>query len=117
MAKGEKISKSKARKWVNNYKKKHEKDKNFLSSMLFHKKIVMDMLNEDKCEGLRVYNAMDDEGKLHFVLVGTDANGKNILPPTDEYVAKTILDSAGGDPVLINDGLPCPGPPGCPEEL
>ncbi len=114
MAKGEKISKAKAKKWVNNYKKEHEKDKNYLSSMLFNKKIVMDMLNEDKCEGLRIYNAMDDEGKLHFVLVGTDANGDNILPPTDEYVAKTILDSAGGDPILIDDGVRCP--PICPPD-
>jgi hypothetical protein len=112
MAKGEKISKAKARKWVNSYKKKHEKDKNYLSSILFNKKIVMDMLNEDKCEGLRVYNAMDDEGNLHFILVGTDANGNNILPPSDEYGAKTILDSAAGEPILIDDGDKCP--PICP---
>lgn len=114
MAKGEKISKSKARKWVNNYKAKHSKDKNYLSSMLFDKKIVMDMLNEDKCEGLRVYNAMDDEGKLHFVLVGTDANGNNILPAGDEYGARTIQESADGEPILVNDGRSCP--PNCPPD-
>lgn len=114
MAKGEKISKSKARKWVNNYKKKHEKDKNYMSSMLFDKKIVTDMLKEARCEGLRVYNAMDDEGKLHFVLVGTDAKGNNLLPLGDEYAAKTILDSADGDPVLVDNGIPCP--PHCPTD-
>lgn len=114
MAKGEKISKSKARKWVNNYKKKHEKDDNYLSSILFDKKIVMDMLNEPKCEGLRVYNAMDDDGSLHFILVGTDANGNNILPPTEEYTTKTILEATDGDPILIDDGQKCP--PDCPPD-
>lgn len=114
MAKGEKISKGKARKWVNNYKKKYEKDKNYLSSVLFDKKIVMDMLNEARCEGLRVYNAMDDEGNLHFVLVGTDANGNNLLPPGDEYGAKTVLDSTNGDPILIDEGARCP--PTCPDD-
>lgn len=108
MAKGNKISKSKARKWVNNYKKKHGKDKNFLSSMLFNKDIVLKMLREDKCQGLRVYNALDDDGGLHFVLVGTDAEGRNILPSGDEYLAKTIEEVDGGDPIMINDGLPCP---------
>lgn len=115
MAKGEKISKAKARKWVDNYKKKHSKDENFLSSMLFDKKIVMSMLNEDKCEGLRVYNALDDEGKIHFVLVGADAKGNNILPTGDEYMAKTIDEGDGGDPILINDGDPCPDD--CPPDL
>ncbi len=108
MAKGEKISKAKARKWINNYKRKHEKDKNYMSSMLFHKKVVMDMLNEDKCVGLRVYNALDEEGKIHFILVGTDEKGKNILPPGDEYAAKTVEENADGDPILINNGEPCP---------
>lgn len=108
MAKGNKISKSKARKWVNNYKKKHEKDKNFMSSMLFDKHIVLKMLKEDRCKGLRIYNALDEEGKLHFVLVGTDAEGKNILPKSDEYMAKTVEEVEGGDPIMVNDGLPCP---------
>lgn len=114
MANGEKISKAKARKWVNNYKKKHSSDKNYLSSMLFDKAIVISMLNEHKCEGLRVYNAMDDEGKLHFVLVGTDANGNNLLPPGEEYTTKTVIDSADGDPILLDDGKPCP--PFCPDD-
>lgn len=114
MAKGSKISKSKARKWVNNYKKKHGNDKNFLSSMLFDKHIVLKMLNEDKCEGLRIYNALDDEGGLHFVLVGTDAEGNNILPSGDEYMAKTIEEADGDDPILINDGQNCP--PNCPDD-
>jgi hypothetical protein len=114
MAKGEKISKAKARNWVNNYKKKHGNDKNFLSSMLFDKHVVLKMLHEDKCEGLRIYNALDDEGKIHFVLVGTDGNGKNILPGGDEYMAKTVEEIDGGDPILIDNGARCP--PLCPPD-
>lgn len=112
MAKGEKISKSKARKWVDNYKKKHSKDKNYLSSMLFDKKIVMSMLNEDKCVSLRVYNSMDDAGNLHFVLAGADEKGNPILPKEDEYTTRTAEESADGDPILVEDGERCP--PYCP---
>jgi hypothetical protein len=119
MAKGEKISKKEARKWVKNYKEKHEKDVNFLSSMLFNKKIVESLLSEEGCEGLRVYNAMDDAGKLHFILVATDAAGNNILPDTDDYgiAAKTIDQDASGGAILVNDGAPCPGSPGCPKDI
>ena len=106
MAQGEKISKAKARKWVNNYKAKHSKDKNYLSSMLFDKKVVMDLLNEDKCEGLRVYNSIDDEGKEHFILVATDSNGNNLLPSSDESLTESYS--------LLDNGRPCP--PYCPED-
>lgn len=104
MAKGEKISKAKAKKWVNNYKAKYGKDKNFLSSMLFDKKVVIDMLNEDKCEGLRVYNAIDDEGKEHFILVGTDEQGNNLLPSSEESLTESYS--------LLDNGERCP--PFCP---
>ena len=77
----------------------------------------MDMLNEDHCVGLRVYNAMDDEGRIHFILMGTDSAGKNILPDTDEYTARTVAEESGGSPILINDGTPCPGSPGCPPQI
>lgn len=119
MAKGEKINKKTARKWIKNYEKKHHGDKNYLSSMHFHKKIVMDMLSEESCVGLRIYNAMDDEGKLHFILVGTDSHGKNILPDGDDYSTnmRTASEVMGNEPILINNGLPCPGQPGCPDDI
>lgn len=114
MATGEKISKGTARKWVNNYKEKHEQDKNYLCSMLFNKQIVLSLLNERGCESLRVYNALDEEGKEHFILVGVDASGKNILPETDEYTGNTADVDANGGAFLVNNGSPCPGLPGCP---
>lgn len=106
MANGGKISKAKAKKWVNNYKAKHGKDKNFLSSMLFDKKVVIDLLSEDKCEGLRVYNAIDDEGKEHFILVGTDAKGSNLLPSNEESLTESYS--------LLDEGKRCPTD--CPPE-
>jgi len=118
MPKGEKITRKEARKWIKNYKDKHEADANFLSSMLFDKKIVKSMLSETGCEGLRIYNAMDDAGKLHFVLIATDASGNNILPDQDDYTAaKTIEQVATGTVIIINNGMPCPGTPGCPQNI
>lgn len=106
MANGGKISKSKAKKWVDNYRTKHSKDKNYLLSMLFDKEVVIDMLNEDKCEGLRVYNAMDEEGKEHFILVGTDSKGNNLLPSSEESLTESYS--------LLDEGKRCPTD--CPPE-
>ncbi len=58
------------------------------------------MLHEDRCKGLRVYNAVDDEGKEHFVLVGTDANGGNLLPSSEESLTESYS--------LLDNGLRCP---------
>jgi hypothetical protein len=113
--KGDKISKSKARKWVDNYKKKHGKEKNFLSSMLFDKEVVLRLLSEKGCEGLRIYNALDDEGKEHFILVGTDAKGNNLLPKEeDDDASLSMSRMADGGAMLLNDGMPCP--PFCPDD-
>lgn len=109
MANGAKIPKSKARKWVKKYNQKHEKDPNFLSSMLFDKEVVLDLLNEPNCAGLRIYNAEADDDTLHFVLVGIDANGNNLLPAEEDTVT--------GAYSLVDEGKPCPGKPGCPREL
>jgi hypothetical protein len=113
MAKGEKITKSKARKWVDSYKKKFGKEKYFLSSMLFDKEIVLKLLSEQGCEGLRVYNALDDEGKEHFILVGADAKGNNILPDGDDD-SSTMNKATGSEAMLVDNGYPCP--PACPDD-
>jgi hypothetical protein len=106
--KGDKIIKD-------NYKKKHGKEKNFLSSMLFDKDIVLTLLNEKGCEGLRVYNALDDEGKEHFILVGTDAKGNNLLPDSDDDTPLSMSRTASDNgAMLLDNGMPCP--PFCPDD-
>jgi hypothetical protein len=109
MPNGSKISKDKARKWVKKYNQKHEKDPNFLSSILFDKSLVLDLLNEPNCAGLRIYNAEADDDRLHFVLVGVDANGNNLLPAEEA--------TTSGSYSLLDDGQRCPGQPGCPKEF
>ena len=101
MAKGDKITKSKAKKWVKNYKDKHPKsDPKTLWSELFDKKIVTDLLSEPGCEGLRIYNSYDDNGNLKFILEGTDANGNNLLPANEESTTEAVF--------LVEDGSGCP---------
>ncbi len=120
MAKGNKINRSKARKWVEGYKKKFGKEKYFLSSMLFDKEIILQLLHEHGCEGLRVYNALDDEGKEHFILVGADAKGNNILPhddDNDDDDRSTMRKATGNQAMLVDDGYPCPGNVGCPDNI
>jgi hypothetical protein len=104
MANGGKITKAKAKAWVDRYKKKHDKDPKKLFSELFDKSLIEDLLKEPGCAGLRVYNSYDENDDLHFVLVGTDANGNDLLPTTEE--STTEVNS------IVEDGRRCP--PFCP---
>lgn len=36
------------------------------------------ILTQEKCKGLRIYNALESDGKINFVLVGTDTDGNDM---------------------------------------
>jgi hypothetical protein len=59
------------------------------------------VLAEDGCEGLRIYYGMGDDLKVHAIIVGTDANGNDILP-------QRMLTAAGNDASIIENGTRCP---------
>lgn len=58
--------------------------KNQTISAVFEKNIIEQILNQDGCEGIRIYNALNDEGKITFVLVGYDKDEKD---KTDGFIA------------------------------
>jgi hypothetical protein len=98
-----KISKARARKMADKFRKEGKG----ISSVNFTAEQFERLLKETNCAGIRVYNAYDEDKKeFTMFLVGTDANGNNLLPVKDE------LEDA--DPYSIeNDGIPCP--PNCPD--
>lgn len=60
------------------------------------------LLQREDCKGVRIYYGMKPEDqKIHAIIVGFDAEGKDILP-----VEGIIMD--GTDGYIIEDGQPCP---------
>lgn len=70
--------------------------------------IIRRLLNEDGSVGIRVYYAIDDQGKKQLLLVGVDADGNNLLP--QEGSAAEAVENME-DPIIVNHSFPCP--PAC----
>ncbi|HVB03331.1 MAG TPA: hypothetical protein VNE41_06395 [Chitinophagaceae bacterium] len=79
----------------------------------FDKASLEALLNQDSCQGMRIYLGMDGKNTLHFILVGTGPQNNDLVPPRRDY-QKHILSVAGsktGKDILLENGQPCP--PGC----
>lgn len=100
-----KISKTKAKKWVSKFKNEGGKGS---KSAMFSKADVLAILGQPNCEGLRVYNGFDEEStasdKFTMFLVGTTADGTNLLPTSDTSTTEQYF--------IQDDAVPCP--PNCP---
>jgi hypothetical protein len=60
------------------------------------------LLQREDCKGVRIYYGMKEgDQKIHAIIVGFDAEGKDILPS-----AGVAMDSTTA--VIIEDSLPCP---------
>lgn len=81
------ISSSDAQRLRSNHKKSHP---NQVEGFFFGRDLIDDILKQDGCKGVRVYYAEEDDGSPKLVLVGADANMKDI-------------------PIVMGEwGLPCP---------
>jgi len=100
---GKKISKTEAREWTKRFIQAGKGAK----SVMFRKEDVLDLLNQPACEGIRIYNAYDPDNKQHpftMFLVGTTANGTNLLPTNEAGINENYS--------IWDDGEFCP--PICP---
>lgn len=60
------------------------------------------ILRREDCKGIRIYYGMKDASQhVHAVIVGFDAEGRDILPSEG-----AIMDAT--DPEIVDKGLPCP---------
>lgn len=48
-------------------------------SAIFEKEIIEQILNQVDCCGINIYNALDEEGKITFVVVGYDKDKKDMV--------------------------------------
>ncbi|HYH14988.1 MAG TPA: hypothetical protein VD794_07205 [Flavisolibacter sp.] len=61
------------------------------------------------CVGIRIYTGMDDEDKLHSILVGVNDKGEDLIIPSN-----TVGLTAENDGVVVEDAVRCP--PHCPTD-
>ena len=60
------------------------------------------LLQREDCKGVRIYYGMKDtDQSVHAIIVGIDADGRDILP-----VEGNVMD--GLEPIIIEDGKTCP---------
>ena len=65
-------------------------------SAIIEKEFIEQILNQDGCCGINIYNALNEEGKITFVLVGYDKDKKDM-------VEGVIVDKAVTCPELCCD--------------
>jgi hypothetical protein len=75
------------------------------------------LLAQPGCVGLRIYYGMDDNLGLHAIIVGVDAQNRDILPTSTTTSAMTSTTTEGGvsteeTGIILDEGLRCP--PSCP---
>lgn len=68
----------------------------------FDKEAFRALMNDENCKSLRMYLGMDAEDLVKLIIVGVDADGKDILQSTGVADEDTAL----GD--IIEDGQRCP---------
>lgn len=71
-----------------------------------------DLLKQKGCTGIRVYYGMNDMDDVHLIMVGVDAEGRDMLPDADQLAVATE-DSTDAADVIIENGARCPT--ACPE--
>jgi hypothetical protein len=79
------------------------KGKHLLPNCESFDRIAFDrLLQREDCKGVRIYYGMKGTDQhIHAIIVGFDAEGKDILP-----VKGIVMD--GTDSYIIEDGAPCP---------
>lgn len=72
----------------------------------FNKSDIQKLLNENGCEGFRIYYGMSADLQVHAILVGVDSTGADILLPSANDQGNGVKD--GGDGDILEDGQRCP---------
>ena len=112
----------KVRLWTGNYRKIN--DKTVTTSHFFGKEVILKILKQRGCVGIRMHYALDDKGHKQLLLSGVDEHGKDQLPNHSINTLKedgqphTIMAQAGADQNnefgFYDQSWPCPETKGCP---
>lgn len=78
------------------------KDQNILCfSETFDREAIDALLLQPDCTSIRIYYGMDEEKKVHAILVGVNASNEDILSPLPSVLATE-------DAVIVETGGRCP---------
>lgn len=103
---GKPITLGMAKRWTKRYRDEHPGEvKAFFFGCDHIRQILSERTKDGDCKGIRIYFAVDDDGKKRLILVGATENQNNILPSDEGKDAPATI---------IDDGEPCP--PNCPED-
>ena len=67
------------------------------NSETFQRGVIDQVLEQSGCTGLRVYYGMDEELRVHAILVGVNSSNADIL---------TLMEN--DQPLIVEDGTRCP---------
>jgi hypothetical protein len=76
-------------------------------SETFNRSAIDRLLALPGCVGIRIYTGMDEEDKLHSILVGVNDKGEDLIIPS---TTTSLTEEGEGE--VVEDGIRCP--PNCP---
>lgn len=85
---GEVITLTQGKNWTKNFRNAHP---NEIKAHFFGKNKLNQILNQSGCVGIRIYNAIDDQGKKVLVLVGVDDQERDLT-----------------NGIILERSMPCP---------
>ena len=125
-----------AAEWTRNHR---HKNPGSVISQFFGKEILMRILNQPDCIGIRFYYAdskssngwqrfvkkcfKKPQGELHLIISGVTTDGMDQLPKSGKIVEGEAIEShvalaqAAHGSILGEQSVPCPGGAGCPSNV
>ena len=118
---GEEFDLNTSASWTKNHRDQHPDQ---AVSHFFGKEILQKILDQDGCQGVRIYHAYSEDGKRHAILTGATADGKDMIGDAPEPAAAPAKTPLSKDEMkavapakkymIAQQAMPCPGSPGCP---
>lgn len=103
---GKPISLGQAKRWTKRYQDENPDDvKAYFFGCDNIRRLLDETDGDGDCKGIRIYFAIDDDGKMRLILTGATENQNNILPKDD---------GKGGGGTILDEGASCP--PYCPTD-
>jgi hypothetical protein len=75
----------------------------------FDKEAIRRVIDQDGCTTLRIYYSMDEEKRLHAIVVASDRNNKDIVPGP---LSGSLTEPPTGIGIILEEATRCP--PDCP---
>ena len=97
---GRRMKPKDAARWTKRYRDTPQQSGDQLTrANYFGKDFLLGLLDEPECAGLRIYQAIDDQGIGRVVLVGVDDKGQDLVPRKDDGTLPDDGDGVGETPM------------------